>query len=120
VCFADPGRSQEDHVLSVGQEAERGQLLDLLAVNRGLEAEVEVGQGLDESEVGQTGLGDEAAFGAARGLGFEQPLQESNVAQGLLGGLLRDGVQELGHPLQLEPFEVGLDPFVAEVQASSS
>lgn len=51
-AFFRPRRPKEDHVLTVGQEAQVGQLLNLFAVNRGLEAEVE-GQGFLEGEVSE-------------------------------------------------------------------
>ena len=45
--LADARRAEEDHVLLTLQEAELVETVDLLALDRGLEAEVEVVEGLD-------------------------------------------------------------------------
>ena len=58
VGFADSRWSQEEHVLGFADEAAGGQFVNLLAVERGVEAPIEVLQGFEPAEVG--GLG--AAF----------------------------------------------------------
>lgn len=118
--FSDAGWAQEDDVLAMSQEAQGGELLDLFAVDRGLEAEFEVGQSLVEGEVGEPGLGQQAALGAAGGFGLEQPVEEVDIAERVLGRLLADGVQELGHPPQLEPVEVSDDALVGDAHANAS
>jgi hypothetical protein len=62
VGLAHAGRAEEDHVLAPLDEAERMEALQLVALDRGLEAEVEVGQRLHRGQAG----------GAHRGL--EPPL----------------------------------------------
>ena len=47
MCLADAWRAEEDHVLLARQEAELVEVVDLLALDRGLEREVEVLERLD-------------------------------------------------------------------------
>jgi hypothetical protein len=68
----------------------------------------------------QPGFGQEAALGPARGLCLEEPVEEVDIAQGVLGGLLADGVEQLRDPLQLEPLEVSQHPLIGEVHESPS
>ena len=89
VGFPTPRGTQEDDVLAVGDEAQCGELLDPLAIDRGLEGEVEVAQRLDEGEVGKPRLdegevgkprlGQQTALRTAGGLGLEQPVEEVDV-----------------------------------------
>jgi len=51
--FADTRGAKQDDVLAVGEKAQRRQLLDLLAVDGGLKAEVEISQRLLKWEVRQ-------------------------------------------------------------------
>ena len=50
------GDFEEDHVFSVFQEAHGGQFIDLALINRGLEGEIEVVQGLLNGEAGHLDL----------------------------------------------------------------
>ena len=50
MSLAHAGRAEEDHVFSVFQEAHGGQFIDLALINRGLEREIEVVQGLLDRE----------------------------------------------------------------------
>jgi len=118
--LADTRWAEEDHVLAVGQEAQGGQLLDLFAINRGLKVKVEIGQGLDERKVRQSGLGQHAPLRARRRFGLEQAVQEIEVGELVLAGLLRDRIDQLGHPLQFQAVEMGLHPLVGEAHASAS
>ena len=120
VGLADAGWAKEDDVLAVGEEAQGGEFLDLFAVDRRLKAEVEVGQGLVEREVGEPGLGQQPALGAAGGIGLEQPVEEVDMAERVLGWLLADGVQELGNSPQLEPVEVSDDALAGDVHTNAS
>ena len=52
MCLADAGRAKEDDVLLALQEAELVKRVDLLPLDRGLEAEVEVRERLDRREDG--------------------------------------------------------------------
>ena len=63
MCFADARWAKQDDVLAVGQKTQRRQLLDLLAIDGGLKAEVEISQRLLEWEVSQARLGQQAALG---------------------------------------------------------
>jgi hypothetical protein len=55
VRLAHAGRAEQDDVLAVRDEPAGGQVLDPLAVDRGLEGEVEVLDRLDERELGHRG-----------------------------------------------------------------
>ena len=55
-------------------EAERVQALDLLALERGLEGEVEIGERLDRRQAGGAHRGDEPAIVAQRDLRAEESL----------------------------------------------
>jgi len=70
--------------------------------------------------VGEPGLGQQPALGAAGGFGLEQPVEEVDVAERVLGRLLADGVQKLGNPPQLEAVEMGDDALVGDVHANAS
>ena len=52
VGFPDTWRPEQDEVFVVLDEVAETQLLDLLAVDRGLVAEVEAVESLDEREIG--------------------------------------------------------------------
>jgi len=47
VRLAGPRRAQEHHVVGLGEEVQLGEMRDLGAFDRALEAEVEVVEGLD-------------------------------------------------------------------------
>jgi hypothetical protein len=51
VRLADPGWSEEDHILAAFDEAELVQALDLLAAQRRLKSEIEVPELLDRGQV---------------------------------------------------------------------
>src|SRR5260370_18513804 len=103
--FADTWWPEQDDVLAVGEEAQRRQLLDLLAVDGRLKAEIEVSQRLLEWKVCQARLGQQAPLSATGSLSFEQTVEKIEIAQRLLGRLLGDGVEEAGDPLHLQPPE---------------
>jgi len=118
--FADTRWAQQDDVLAVGEEAQRGQFLDLLAVNGGLKAEVEISQRLLKWKVSQPCLGQQASFGATGSLSFEESVEEVQVAQRFLGRLLGDGVEEVGDALQLQALEVHVHALVGDAHVRPS
>lgn len=77
--FPTPGGSEEDHVLPAVEEGEFVQGVDLLALDGGLEAEVEVGQGLHGREPRGTNGGLEPAVVAQVDLGSEELLESNNA-----------------------------------------
>ena len=92
-----------------------GQLADLALADGRLEGEVELVQGFDEGKVGQLGLHGHVPLVAGRDLGVQELVQELEVGPVVLGRLLGDGVQALGHLRQLEPGQVGLHPRVGDI-----
>ena len=93
--LAHARRTEKDHVLTVCQEAQRGQLLDLFAVDRWLEVEVEIGQRFNEWKMRQPGLRQHSPFGARGGFGIQQAIQEIEVGEFLLARLLGNGIDQL-------------------------
>ena len=106
---------QEQDVLTVGQEAHGGQLPHLTLVDGRLEGEVELVQGLDEGEMGQSGLHGHIPLIACRGFQVQQPIEESQIGPFMLGCLFRDGVDVLSHALEFETGEVGLHALIGQV-----
>ena len=74
VRLADAGRAEEDHVLLPFQEPELVERVDLLPLDRGLEAEVEVRERLDRRKTARSHGGCEAPAVAQRDLGGQEPL----------------------------------------------
>jgi hypothetical protein len=120
VGFAHPRRPQEDDIFSLVDEVQFGQFPDLLRVNRGLEAEVKVGQGLREGEVGQADAAEGGALIAGVDLRFQQLRQEVGVAQLGFGGVLGDGREHLFHPVQFEALQVAVQAFLGGRHADIS
>jgi len=118
--FADPRWAKQDDVLAVGEEAQRRQLLDLLAVDGGLKAEVELSQRLLEWEVSQAHHGQQAPLGATGSLSLEQAVKEVEIAERFLGRLLGYGVEEVGDTRQLQPLEVHVDALVGDAHVTPS
>ena len=56
MSFAHAGWAEENHILTVFQEAHGGQLIDLPLVDGGLEGEIKVVQGLFDGEAGHLDL----------------------------------------------------------------
>ena len=71
--LADAGRAEENDVLLALQEPELVERVDLLPLDRGLEAEVEVLQPLDGRETARTHSRGEPPTVAQRDLGGQQP-----------------------------------------------
>ena len=74
MSLPDPGRPEQDHVLAAIDEAELVQALDLLALDAGLEGEVELIERLDRGQPGGTHGCPEPTVVAQRDLGAEQLL----------------------------------------------
>ena len=72
--FPDPGRAEQDHVLLSVQEAELVQALDLLALDAGLEGEVELIERLHSRQPRGAHGGLETAVVAQHDLGVQQLL----------------------------------------------
>jgi hypothetical protein len=79
--LADAGRPDEQHLGGVLEEAEGGELVDELAVNRWLGVEVEVGEPPwrgQRREAGEASM--TSGFGGGE-LDVEEPFQERGVAE---------------------------------------
>ena len=72
--LADAGRAEEDDVLLPLQEPEFVERVDLLALDRGLEAEVEVRERLDRRKTARPHGRSQAPAVAQRDLGGQEPL----------------------------------------------
>jgi hypothetical protein len=81
MCLAHPGWSEQDDVLAVSEKAQGRQFLDLLAVDGGLKAEVEVGERLMKGKVCESSLGDETALGSTAGLRLKESVEEVDITQ---------------------------------------
>jgi hypothetical protein len=75
--LADAGRPEQDDILGALDEAQPGELPDLLAVDRGLELEVELVQRLDPGQAGEFEAALDAPLMAAAPLGFERLGEEA-------------------------------------------
>jgi len=71
-------------------------------------------------KVCESSLGDETALGSTGGLRLKEPVEEVDITQRLLGRLLCDWVEEVGHALELQPLEVRLDALVGDAHARPS
>ena len=100
VSLPDPGRTEQDHVLPSVQEAELVQALDLLALDGGLEGEVELVQRLHRRQPRGAHGGLETAVVAQHDLGVQELLdglgRRDRAAVGLREDTV-DGLQRAGH-----------------------
>ena len=80
-------------MLPAGHKAGGGQFADLLAVETGLELEIELFQGLEPGEAGLAQTGFLAALGPALPLDRQGFGQEGLVVQFTFGRLFTDGLQ---------------------------
>ena len=109
MCLADAGRAEEHDVLLALQEAELVKRVDLLPLDRGLEAEVEVRERLDRRKTARSHGGGEAPAVAQRDLGGQEPLDgfcRGGSAAVHAGKHLVEGFQGAGH---LQIGELGRD-----------
>ena len=87
--------------------------VDLLALDRGLEAEVEVGKGLHGRQPGGTHGGLEPAVVAQIDLGGEELLDRLGGGEAASVDAGEDGVEGLERTGELEVGELGADPVAA-------
>ena len=98
--LAQADRTAEDDRLVAFHEAAGGEVADLGGGDLGVEGEVELGQGLDLVEVSAVDAGLERAALAAAHLVLQHQLQELEVAELLVVGLLHAQLQRLQHDAQ--------------------
>jgi hypothetical protein len=107
--FADTGRAEEQHVLGFTDKPARGQIVNLLFVDGGIEAPVEVVQGLQAAEVGGLGVAIDLALLADVEFVLTDEFEELGVAQTIGGGFLQAHVQRLDQTGETELFQCGLE-----------
>src|SRR5207247_9256860 len=108
VTLTQAHRAAENHRLLALQVAAGGEIANLAGRDLGVEAEVELSQGLDLVEMGAVDAGLERARLPARDLVFEQHLQELDVTQLVVVGLAEARLQTLEHAAQVGALELGL------------
>jgi len=86
--FAGAGRPEEQHVLGFADELAAGQIENLLSVNGGVEAPVEIFQRFKAVEVGGLGAAFQLALLADVEFVLEDEFQKLGVAQSVGGGFL--------------------------------
>ncbi len=113
VGLADAGWAEEDDVFLALDEAELVEALNLLMLDRGLEAEVEVGERLHGGQARGAHGGLQTPIVSERDLGTEQ------ILDGFAGGELaaidagEDRIEGLKGARHLEVSEHGADPVAA-------
>ena len=124
--FPTPGGPEEDDVLRALHETEAGQFAEHLPVDRGLEVEVELLEGLQPGEARQLQPTLDPALVPASPFGFERLGEKPLVVDVALGRLLADAV-ELGqevlhlHPLEeARQFHVPASSYTARGRRSTS
>ncbi len=114
VGLAGSRRSEEHDVVGFGEEVELGEVGDLLALDRALEGEVEVIEGLDLREPGRLHTVRAAVVLARGDLLGEHRRQVVLVGPGLLPGPLRERRGDRSDPRGLQgprqERDVGCDP----------
>ena len=105
VGLADAGGAEEDDVLRPLHEAEARQLAEHLPVDRGLEVEVELVEGLQPREARQLQPALDPALVPAPPFGLEGLGQKPLVVDVPLGRLLADAVELGQEVLHLHPLE---------------
>jgi len=93
--LADAGRAEQDDGLGALDEAQAGQLADLLAVDRRLKVEIELLEALHPGEPGELEAALHPALVPAAPLGFEGLGEKAFVVEVTLGRVLADSI-ELG------------------------
>jgi len=102
VAFADAGRADEQDVFGAFEEASGGEVVDLPAVDGGVEAEVEGVEGALLSEVGGFGATLDHALAAHVQLVLEEQLEELEVVEVVAAGLAQAKVQAGGESAEAE------------------
>jgi hypothetical protein len=96
MAFAHAALADEDEVLLAADEVAGGERLDLDAADGGVEVLIELGERLELAEAGLFDAALEAAYTAQAGLIGEQALEEVEVSETGVLGLLEGGVELLG------------------------
>ena len=109
VRFTHTGRSEQQHVVGIGDEAAGGQLAHYLRVNRGLKLEIEAFQALVERKARHGRLHRRVALLFGRQLSAEQLLQQVGVGELFLARLLQQLRQLRGCTHQFELLHLVLD-----------
>ena len=102
VRFPDAWRAEQDHVLAAVQEAELVQALDLLALDAGLEGEVELIERLHSRQPRRAHGGLETAVVAQHDLGVQQLLDGLGRRDRAAVGVREDAVDGLQRARHLE------------------
>src|SRR5690606_14474599 len=95
VRLADAGGSEDEHILALPEEAQRGELLDGRLGNAGLGVVVELSERLLGGDAAELEVGSQAPLEAGGELGGEELVKEPGGASLLARGFLEQGV-ELG------------------------
>jgi hypothetical protein len=103
-------RSPDDQVLAVLDEVAGGEGLDLLAVERGLEREVEAGQGLEGEQPAHLERGPDPPTFAQGQFLTQQRLQRLRRADLTAFQAAQDMIEHLQRPRHFEADEVAADP----------
>ncbi len=106
VSLADAGWAEQQDVGGIGHERHGRKLTDLALVDRGLEGEVELGQGPLEGQMGESGAGGEVAGAAGGSLSPEEVGEQVGVRGLLLGGGFQAAVQDGGGLSETQLFEI--------------
>ena len=108
-AFPQAALTDKNDVLLTANEVALGQSLDLQAWDGRVETPVERVQGERLAEVGVLDEAFDAALAAQAGLVGEQPMEEVQVGQAGVLGLLQDGVELVGSHGDTQGGEVGED-----------
>src|SRR5690606_9409092 len=96
VGLADAGWADEQDVSGLADEVSGGQVVDVLARDRRVEAPVEVLETLQRGELGGDGAAGDLALLAHVDLVMENQLQELRVGKPVRGGVLEPNGKRLG------------------------
>ncbi len=105
--LAHARRAEQHDVLGALDEAQAGELAELLAVDRRLKVEVELVQALDPGQPGQLEAALDAALVPAAPLGLQGLGEEALVVEVALGRVLANAVELGQEVLHLHPLEEG-------------
>jgi len=106
--LADPGWAEQHDICAVLDEVATGERLDLLLVERGLVAEVEGLEALDEREAGQARTHGDVLGGLGGDLLGEHEVQEVGVGGLLRRRILQQGLEPLAYFEQSQALQVFL------------
>ena len=107
--FADAGRPEEQNIFGFADELAAGQIENLLFVNGGIEAPVEVLQRFEGVEVGGLGAAFQLALLPDVEFILEDEFQKLGMAQTIGGGFLEPDAQGLAQAGETELFQGGFE-----------